>query len=389
MPIRQRSFIGQTCASTGGLGEPHSKVLGGGEEKIAWGHNTTQAERNGPADSGSAMLLTRNITTYQFANGRHWNTKQYPKLGGQWYLLDVLQPPSGQAITDPTDSQVRANGTTAIARTTPTDPIFSATTFMGETLSDGLPHIAGASLWREKTRIAKGSGNEFLNYEFGWLPFVSDLRNFARVVKNHAKIIKDFQAGSGKNIRVGYDFPSNRNTGISRGGGFLILGGQTNVYDPAQVTVSWDSGNKQWFKGAFSYHLPVTNDQAARAIRFEAYANKLLGTRLTPEVVWNLTPWSWAADWFGNAGDIIHNVSALGHDGLVLRYGYMMSSTWNNSYHVGVGDNSKYTSTMKNVTETKHRHPATPYFGFGASASLSATQTAILAALGMTRGRRG
>jgi hypothetical protein len=303
--------------------------------------------------------------------------------------MHVLQPPSGQNIPVPSDSSIKANGTTAIARTTPTDPIFSFTTFAGETMSDGLPSIAGASLWREKTRLAKASGDEFLNYEFGWLPFVSDLRNFAYVVKNHAKILKDFRAGSGQNIRVNYDFPSNEKTAVSKGGGYLVLAGQINVYETAQVSVSWSSGNKQWFRGAFSYHLPVSNDQFSQAIRFEAYANKLLGTRLTPEVVWNLTPWSWAADWFGNAGDIIHNASALGHDGLVLRYGYIMSSSWNNSLHQGIGDHSKRVAGYTITSETKQRFPASPYTGFGASAALSATQTAILAALGMTRGRRG
>jgi len=310
-------------------------------------------------------------------------------LGGDWYLSHVLAPPSGQNIPVPSDSSIKAQGTTAIARTTPTDPIFSATTFMGETLSDGLPHVVGASLWKEKTRLAKGSGNEFLNYEFGWLPFVSDLRNFAKVVKNHAKILQDFKAGSGKNIRVGYEFPSNEKTSIVKGGGYLILAGQPGAYDTAAVTLSSSSGQKSWFKGAFSYHLPVSNDQFAQAMRFEAYANKLLGTRLTPEVVWNLTPWSWAADWFGNAGDIIHNASALGHDGLVLRYGYIMSSTWNYSFNEGVGDKTKYVSGYRVIRETKQRFPSSPYLGFGASAALSATQTAILAALGMTRGRRG
>jgi hypothetical protein len=134
-----------------------------------------------------------------------------------------------------------------------------------------------------------------------------------------------------------------------------------------------------------------------RLRRYEALANHLFGTRITPELVWNLAPWSWAFDWFTNAGDVIHNISLLGVDGLVLQYGYAMRSM--NVKHEMVqtvtsglgGRNLGFgglTSTRLVFTETKQRIRANPY-GFGIDdLSLSGRQLAILAALGLTKGKR-
>lgn len=123
-----------------------------------------------------------------------------------------------------------------------------------------------------------------------------------------------------------------------------------------------------------------------------AEANKLLGTRLTPEVLWNLAPWSWAADWITNTGDVLHNISMFAQDGLVLRYGYVMEETiiertW--TLH-GVGFKSSpgpynFSSTLREIH--KVRRKATP-FGFGVSEeAFTPRQYSILAALGMSRGR--
>jgi hypothetical protein len=119
-----------------------------------------------------------------------------------------------------------------------------------------------------------------------------------------------------------------------------------------------------------------------------------LGTRITPELIWELTPWSWAVDWFTNAGDVIHNISQLGSDGLVMQYGYAMRHMRVHEYHRGHYSFSDSVGTHVGTvareigSEWKQRVAAHPY-GFGIDdTSLSARQTAILAALGLTRGHR-
>jgi len=120
-------------------------------------------------------------------------------------------------------------------------------------------------------------------------------------------------------------------------------------------------------------------------------ARKILGLELTPENIWAITPWSWAVDWFTNAGSVIKNYQAFALDGLVMRYGYIMEHvvTKNTYYHVGPilncwGDSDAPTP-MCFVTETKKRRRATP-FGFGLTmAGLTTRQKAITAALGISR----
>jgi len=118
-------------------------------------------------------------------------------------------------------------------------------------------------------------------------------------------------------------------------------------------------------------------------------AEKLLGLPLTPDVVWELTPWSWAIDWFSNAGSVISNVSAFKLGGLVMRYGYIMEETTiTDTYSMASAGFLDDTGPVPPSTITytvKRRREANP-FGFGLSwDGLSPSQMLITAALGITR----
>lgn len=254
-------------------------------------------------------------------------------------------------------------------------------------MHDGVPSMVGVQSWRERTRKARAAGSEYLNYEFGWIPLVNDIHNFVSTVRNHHQLLSDFRAGSGKVTRVGYRFPSS--SSISQGQGNVLMAWTNDIGWSTTVPSTWykQSEQKTWFKGAFTYHIPVGKTAADKAARFASYANHLYGVRLTPEVVWNLAPWSWALDWFSNAGDIIHNVSSIGRDGLVLKYGYVMNHT-RTSY--SIGNHGKewfmFDGSYYELNEHMKRLPSNPYSGFDVNpAALSATQSAILVALGLSR----
>jgi hypothetical protein len=372
--VEQKSFhLGAQLPST---------LRGGGTERIEGiNHPGYQAKLGTSTDVGGPMKLERSVIDCTFIRVIS-GTKQ----GSDLYM------PSYSATGRPsieTDSQVKALGTTGIARSAPTNPVFDASTFIGEAVHGGLPAIAGVNLWREKTAYYRGLSSEYLNYQFGWVPFVNDIRNFAHAVKNSTTILEDFRAGSGKNTRVGYHFPenvfnsSNQGTVNSvRSDG--ILGESGSCYNFEQ------SGSKVWFNGCFTYYIPMGNDTASKMQRYGAYANKLLGVRITPEVLWNLTPWSWALDWFGNTGDVLSNLSMLGNDGLVLKYGYVMrhnyaktQRTWIKDAHGG--RTAPGVGSTRRLQEVKTRFPASPYRLFAESAPLSATQIAVITALGLNR----
>jgi hypothetical protein len=286
-------------------------------------------------------------------------------------------------------SVMDAFGTSAIARVLPTNPNASLATAIGELRQDGLPRLPGSSL-KDSTSNARKAGGEYLNVEFGWLPLVSDLQDFARSVRNSRQLIDQYVRDSDRKIRRRYTPEGVESTSVFTGTGRFF--GQNII--GTGTTVSRKDDTRLWFSGAFKYHVPIDDGFYNRLLRFEALANHLFGTRITPELVWNLAPWSWAVDWFTNAGDVIHNISLLGVDGLVMQYGYAMR---HHSVSELISGGFSFVESGKThsgwcqrlvATEYKQRVRANPY-GFGIDdVSLSNAQLAILAALGLSRGKR-
>jgi hypothetical protein len=288
-------------------------------------------------------------------------------------------------------SSLNAFGTTAVSRVLPTNPNSSLATALGELKQDGLPSLPGSSM-RDQVDRARRAGNEYLNVEFGWLPLISDVQAFAHSVRNARALMDQYVRDSDRKIRRRYTpLPLTQTTSTFTGTGLCF--GQ-NVFAP-NSTVTKTTDTRFWFSGAFRYHIPVDDGVINRIRRYESLANHILGTRLTPEVLWELTPWSWAIDWFSNAGDVIHNISTLGSDGLVMQYGYAMRHMRVREYHRGVFQITSGSRVISSGSvardggsEWKQRVRANPY-GFGIDdVSLSARQLAILAALGLTRGKR-
>lgn len=297
--------------------------------------------------------------------------------------------PHGDAFP-PLGSDLKGQGTKAIAESLPTNSSADLGQFIGE-LREGAPKALGSGLLKEKTRFLKGSGSEYLNVEFGWKPLVNDLKKFAHAVKHSDKIIESYRANSNKKIRRRYRFPTKTETFTDSGGG-VILPTAWSMFGSGTVTQTYST--ESWFSGAFKYHIPVGSDAVDKLKAHVSEADKLLGIRLTPETVWNLAPWTWAADWFGNTGDILHNISGLGSDGLLMQYGYMMASATSDTnssfqftfdYGGGGGVRTTVGGSTNRLRKIAVRIVASPY-GFDLSwDGLSNRQKAIAAAVGVTR----
>jgi len=298
-------------------------------------------------------------------------------------------------------SNLDADGATAIAQVAPTNPNANLATSLAETYKEGLPSLPGVQSWKRRTEIAKAAASEFLNVEFGWLPLVGEVHDVSSSVKHSHTILDQYRRDSGRNVRREFAFPI-ETTEITNNIGAMIpcstiFGGDglpgfvfSNVLGPMDVTQTIRISSRKWFSGAFTYAVPDQSDSWNGISRSSSEADKLLGTDLTPDILWELAPWSWAIDWFTNTGDVIHNATNFALQGLVMRYGYMMEET---SVHVSHSFSPKaeqgfpgfrsfppssYTMTAK------VRTGANP-FGFGVTlGSLSATQLAIAAAVGIT-----
>jgi len=314
-----------------------------------------------------------------------------------YYPRDINGKLAFPAPSSSSDHDLEVLGATAISRCEPTNSVANASTFLGELVKDKLPALPGVHTWEQRVRAAQAAGDEFLNVAFGWLPFVDDVTDLGNAVKHADTVLAQYERDSGRLVRRRYNFPSVHETTeevVALNRYPLYAGGATAAVDNAPhsgfVSRKVETSRKQWFSGAFTYYIPSDYDSRKALAGDAAEAEKLLGSPLSPDVVWELTPWSWAIDWFSNTGDVIHNIGAFAQHGLVMPYGYMMEHTiTKHTYRLfggGLGDQIEtVTPDLVLVTETKKRIQANPY-GFGVSwDGLSSFQTAVLAALGISR----
>ena len=308
---------------------------------------------------------------------------------------DRLNPESDEALYSywadaHASGYLEGLGAKAISQTIPTNPHADTAVGVAELMREGLPKLIGTAALEARSGFFRSLGSEYLNFEFGWKPFVSDLLDIASSIDESEKLLAQLARDSGKNVRRRMSFPVTREIEYYERYTLPLSGASWNLLSQAGSTQVERTYHSSWFSGCYTYHYDPAS--LSEASRIATQARILLGVRLDPEVLWNLTPWSWLVDWFVNIGPVLHNLSAFGQDGLVLRYGYLMHHHTRRSEqtHRGVylpkgGDfpTGNLTSTFR--LESKRRIRASP-FGFGVTVgSFTLRQWAILAALGITK----
>lgn len=287
-------------------------------------------------------------------------------------------------------------GSTAIARTVPNNPVAGLLRALGE-LREGIPHIPLKGLRHGWKGIkSTNPGDEFLNIVFGWLPSIKDAIDVTNAISNSKEILEEFIAQAGKNIFRRYVFPVSTSTSI------LEWNVQATTFPVGPSYVYPGSGylgrrfavrqqtKRIWFEGVYTYYADMGKTQFERMKYAWDLADKVAGVELTPDTVYQLTGWSWLAEWAWNMGDVMKNLSAFSKDGLVMRRGYIMMQDIIEDTYVLTGITDSSNGTHPPVfqtfgTHSKARLKATPY-GFGWDWNgITPFQSAILAALGISR----
>lgn len=386
--------------------------LFGDEDALDLGTDQLSARKSLNAEFGARQKgKTRQDTGHTFETNRDETILSHPagfipyispgvSYKGPIYPNPLYGVPSAVTWPEMPDHSLDWYGTAAIKRTTPTNPSVDLAVFLAELMREGIPAAPGKQAIQRKGKSRSAdAGSEYLNYEFGWKPVISEVQQLATTVKNLSEIVAQFERDSGKAIRRSTGFPRHSETSVRTGIGQIwdpTFGGNfqylfQNARNQGRLTETYTYDRDVWFSGAYMYHLPKDSGMLANMKRYEAYANRLLGVRITPEVLWELAPWSWFADWFGNVGDLLSNAVALSSDGLVLQYGYVMcEETRSHTIELDpvplqAGGHTPRCSVTYRRTR-KRRIRATPY-GFGLNPSgFSLRQSAILTALGLTKG---
>lgn len=317
----------------------------------------------------------------------------FRKYEGGVVINSASSPPKLSMPKTLRDSELDAYGTSAIAAVEPTASEWSLATALGELRRDGIPDLPGTNMRDEVRRIRSGqssassagssAGSDYLNMEFGWLPLKRDFQSFIKAVRDSDDIIRQYKRDSGQKIRRRAGGPA-ENEVVRKNTSFHLSPNPSSAVGSGSGYTQISTTSRKWFSGAFVYHIPEVASMG-RIREYALMARRLHGLEITPEVIWNVSPWTWAADWFGNFGDVMHNVSALGRDGLVLRYGYVMHERTRVTRMSGIVNQNGAPIYREDLESVKIRRPATPY-GFGLSwDGFTPKQLAIISALGMSR----
>jgi hypothetical protein len=295
-------------------------------------------------------------------------------------------------------------GATAISRCRPAKPQASLAVSFAEAIREGIPaslkqvsHIKDeVAKFRDLSKSSKARTvpGKYLEWQFGWKPLQNDIQNVARSLLNQQAILDDLRRNSKKRMRRRYSFPAVTvyDTEYLRDWTGPWPGPNAYVLQQAgQRVVRQVATKKTWFAGEFVYTFPGVD--ASLPSQMLHGARQLLGVDLSPETVWNVMPWTWLADWNANVGDVLANISAIGLDDLILRYGYLMQEAEQKNTHTHTGITIGEQGIPRDLVGTstvraKSRIVASP-FGFGlATEDFTPRQIAILASIGLTRGKR-
>jgi hypothetical protein len=288
--------------------------------------------------------------------------------------------------------QMNMMGAEAVAKAAPGTAPTDMGVALGELRKDGLPKLPGISMMQQQTSAAKKAGDEYLNAQFGWAPVARDAKSLVDTVVNFDRIQSQMERDSGKRVRRKLTLKEEDDTVITKLSNYSIASCgpiTSSVFDlmseGGPLYRAERKYRKVWFSGAFTYYLPKDYYSSDVVKRTAARAKVYYGISLTPNLVWNLAPWSWAVDWFSNAGEVISNAQRFLTEGLVMHHGYLMEHTIHEyTYYIDSGRGYRV-PTLTLQTETKGRVKANP-FGFGVEFSmLNGFQTSILVALGMSR----
>jgi hypothetical protein len=245
--------------------------------------------------------------------------------------------------------------------------------------------------------------DQFLNQQFGWAPFLGDLKNFfltwldaktiikkltddnGRWTRRRVKVQKDEEVSVVQEVQlpVNYTsysipcFPTNMPADFFTGPPSWKI---TDHYDLSIHA----SGKFRFYRPEFDVTLPDYSSAWNKVMRYV----KIYGLEVSPYHVWQATPWTWLSDWVFNLGAYIERMSDTYEDQVAAAYFYITAHMHKRQVFeikLPLAEGLK-TLTFERSFSSKQRVSADSPYGFQLTwDNLSPKRLAILAALGITR----
>lgn len=184
-----------------------------------------------------------------------------------------------------------------LSRTNPFRPEFSVPVFTKE-----LVEIASMFSLAAKT-FAGYAGGAYLNYRFGWLAFVRDIRTLHGITTAISRRMKELNSLSkhgGIRRKITLDTKS-----------YEWSGSNLTMYSSWSTSVKGSLTSKRTMVVTGSVRWRATQDFAAQLVeldRFNFAVKKVFDLeKLDAETVWQMLPFSWLADYFVNISAYLGN----------------------------------------------------------------------------------
>jgi hypothetical protein len=334
-----------------------------------------------------------------------WSVNSSSWAQRRYYVAFPSHTYSGYYV--PSTSDLQSWAAIKYGQMAPSADRFSLPAFVGE-LREGLPgFIPSLMKVRDDVSFFRSLGSDYLNVQFGWKPFLNDLRALAEVLfRVNQELFSPWGAthrsrGEDPQDTMVSDITSGYSGGFGNGDYFdtpfrPYLSGSGTVSSGFILGSGMSSRQtrvRKWIEGEYVY-LPkagVKPDDFSE--RFET----LMKTELTPSDLWQLAPWSWLVDWFTQLGSAIESIEIATSNRVLSTYCYAMEEVWTRVqtvvYSIRGETGVSYTgpTSWSGTWEyTKKRRIRANPFGFtlNAESALSGAQFAILGALGLTKIRR-
>lgn len=261
----------------------------------------------------------------------------------------------------------------------------------------------------------KEAANQFLNEEFGWKPFLSDIWKLHNAFLHSSEMIAKIVRDNGQWIRkrrvlnegdvtlpeatIGVDSATIPSSSMRGPTGFPMCklfatpaGQQAGFSIQSNRTIE-----KTWAVGSFKYYRPEFDPSLIDGNSFDLVnsANRLItlyGLRINPTLVYKVYPWTWAVDYFTGLGKYIERLDDFVQDGIVSRGLYVCSTQEKISVKTSILNFYSGQIALNFVRRYtfKNRELADSPYGFNVPwNTITPRQWAILGAIGISRSGAG
>lgn len=262
-------------------------------------------------------------------------------------------------------------------------PVFNMAYSLGEmrdlprTLLGSLRLLIEArrSISKKALPSARRAAEAYLNWKFGWEPLLRDIQKLALAPERFTRRVNRLMERQGKDatFRDGFKFAQP----WANPPGF--------TYDTFTNETLVNIGNYAPFRDCelrcvvnVGVQLPsISPPQLRRYLMSELYGES---TRLSPELVYELVPWSWLVDWFGGLGDYVKLYDRINSDPSIVNWGCITYESKGNASTVRTGEVQSFydfvnDNGVHNITTTKHRqvHTSRVAYKYQLRKSLAAT----------------